>query len=232
MCGSAKLASWRVGRRLAFNASSRNIPGPRTGSGPAGPHARGGAGPVGAYIRSCGLLPFRNFIAAGPSGTGLGELPPSADLPTLPTFTPTGGLGSATALDVLANAALSHGGMQGPQPPAGTSRAVLLADDAAAQLHTPGPFNPAAALPPKVVRKILAQEFVEMSELRADVWPEDPTPADTQNTSRRAGRPPVISIKTWLECFARLAAVLVSRFPEKGPELWAYQSTILTHCTR
>ena len=66
-----------------------------------------------------------------------------------------------------------------------------------------------------------------MSELRADVWPEDPTPADMPNTSRRAGRPPVISIKTWLECFARLVAVLVSRFPEKGPELWAYQSTIL-----
>ena len=184
-----------------------------------------GAGPVGAYIRSCGLLPFRDFVAAGPSGTGLGELPPPADLPTLPTFTPTGG--SATALDGLADAAFSHGGTQGPQLPAGTSRAGLRAADAAAQLHAPGPFNPAAALPPKVVRKILALEFVEMSELRADVWPEDPTPADTPNTSRRAGRLPVISIKTWLECFARLAAVLVFRFPEKGPELWAYQSTIL-----
>ena len=66
-----------------------------------------------------------------------------------------------------------------------------------------------------------------MSELRADVWPDDPAPTDSPHTPRRPGRPPVINIKTWLECFARMAAVLVSRFPEKAPELWAYQSTIL-----
>ena len=106
-------------------------------------------------------------------------------------------------------------------------RKGLQPADAAAQLHAPGPFNPAAALPPKVVKKILSLEFVEMSEFQADIWPEDPTPAEAPSTSRRPGRPPVITIKTWLECFARLAAVLVSRFPEKGPELWAYQSAIL-----
>ena len=39
---------------------------------------------------------------------------------------------------------------------------------------------------------------------------------------RRSGRPPITNVKTWLECFACLAAVLVSLFPEKGPELWAY----------
>ena len=32
------------------------------------------------------------------------------------------------------------------------------------------------------MKKILALEFVEMSELRADVWSEDPTPADTAST--------------------------------------------------
>ena len=48
------------------------------------------------------------------------------------------------------------------------------------------PRNPAAALPPKVVKKvILVLEFVEMSELRADVLPEDPTPSDAHSTSRR-----------------------------------------------
>ena len=130
---------------------------------------------------------------------------------------------------MLANAALSYEGTQGRHT-AGTpqrGRQGLQPADAAAQLHAPGPFNPAAALSPKVVKKILALEFVEMSELRADVWPEDPTPAEAPSTSRRPGRPPVITIKTWLDFFARLAAVLVSRFPENGPELWAYQSTIL-----
>ena len=81
--------------------------------------------------------------------------------------------------------------------------------------------------PPKMVKRFLALEFVEMSELRADVWPDDPAPTDSSHTPRRPGHPPVINIKTWLECFARMAAVLVSRFPEKAPELWAYQSTIL-----
>ena len=50
----------------------------------------------------------------------------------------------------------------------------LQAANASARLQAPGPYNPAAALPPKVVKKILAMELVEMSELRADVWPEEP----------------------------------------------------------
>ena len=32
------------------------------------------------------------------------------------------------------------------------------------------PYNPAATLPPNVVKRILALEFVEMSELRGDIW--------------------------------------------------------------
>ena len=40
-------------------------------------------------------------------------------------------------------------------------------------------------------------------------------------------KPPVMDIKLWLECYSRMAAILVTHFPEKGPELWAYQTTIL-----
>ena len=57
--------------------------------------------------------------------------------------------------------------------------------------------------------------------------PRQMHPAPRAAWAGRPGRPPVITIKTLLECFARLAALLLSRFPEKGPELWAYQSTIL-----
>ena len=162
---------------------------------------------------------------AGPSGSGVGTMPDPTQLPMLPTFTPAGG--SISGLDVLATAALFQPGPQGTQATPNLTQSESQGPQPAvraAQLHTPGPYNPAAALPPKVVKRILALEFVEMSELRADVWPEDPAPS---STPRRPGRPPVINIKTWLECFARMAAVLVSRFPEKGPELWAYQSTIL-----
>ena len=91
-----------------------------------------------------------------------------------------------------------------------------------------GPYNPAAALPPKVVKKVLDLEFVEMSELRADIWAEDQVGAESGVPARRTpSKPPVTDIKVWLECFVRMAALLVSRFPEKGPELWAYQTTIL-----
>ena len=67
-----------------------------------------------------------------------------------------------------------------------------------------------------------------MAELRADIWPDEPGPNEGVSQSRQQmGKPPVNDIRVWLECFARMAAVLVTRFPEKGPELWAYRSTIL-----
>ncbi len=48
------------------------------------------------------------------------------------------------------------------------------------------------------------------------------------NAPHRAhNKPPVNDIRAWLECFARMAALLVACFPEKSPELWAYQSTIV-----
>ena len=149
-------------------------------------------------------------------------MPDPARLPSLPTFQPSS-RDAASGLDVLATAALSQSGAPGVQP---TPRIQPL-QSGLEPLHSPGPYNAAAALPQKVVKRILSLEFVEMSELRADVWPEDPSPSETPNAPRRSGRPPVINIKTWLECYARMAAVLVTRFPEKAPELWAYQSTIL-----
>ena len=150
---------------------------------------------------------------AGSSGEALGDQPDPASLPPLPTFVPTGGT-PASGLDALTTVT-DHPPKAGDQPRAPQG-----------SLHRPGPYNPAATLPPKVVRKILALEFVEMSELRGDIWPDDST-NDTSATSRRTSKPPVISIKSWLECYARMAAVLVLRFPEKAPELWAYQSTIV-----
>ena len=66
-----------------------------------------------------------------------------------------------------------------------------------------------------------------VSRLRQDdIWPDDST-TNAATPARRTSKPPVVSIKSWLECYARMATVLVSRFPEKAPELWAYQSTVL-----
>lgn len=136
-------------------------------------------------------------------------------MPTMPTFVPTGP-GPAAGLDILAAAAASSN----PSP-----SALLVTPPT---LTSPGPYNPAAALSPKTVKKILNLEFVEMAELRADVWVEEsPTAEGGQAPRRVSNRPPVTDIKLCLECYARMAALLVTRFPDKAPELWAYQTTIM-----
>ena len=70
-------------------------------------------------------------------------------------------------------------------------------------LSAPGLFNPAASLPPKVVKKVLGLEFVEMSELKADVWIDEPSTAEA-NPIGRASKPPVTDIRVWLECYGRI----------------------------
>ena len=88
-------------------------------------------------------------------------------------------------------------------------------------ITTPGPFNPAASLSPKVVKRILELEFVEMSEMMVD-----------DNTPQTPGRPPaparlpINDISQWLERYSLMASMLATRFPEKAPELFAYQATI------
>ena len=40
-------------------------------------------------------------------------------------------------------------------------------------------------------------------------------------------RLPITDISQWVERFSIMAATLVTRFPEKGPELFAYQAQIV-----
>lgn len=131
-------------------------------------------------------------------------------MPVFAPATPQSGLdvlaAAATATASRPNASL----IDTTRPPAGAG---------------PGPYNPAASLPPKVVKRILNLEFVEISDLRADIWVEEPPPVESAR--RPTTKPLVTDIKVWLECFGRMAAILTTRFPEKGPEFWAYQSTIL-----
>ena len=81
-------------------------------------------------------------------------------------------------------------------------------------------------LPPKVVTRILKLEFIEMSELISGTWNEDGhaslTGGEAQKHLPRC--PPVTDIMTWLQCYALLAVVLLTRYTKKALELWAYQS--------
>ena len=163
---------------------------------------------------------FPLFPQAGPPIRPLGPLPTPAQLPLLPTF--VSATSSSSRLDLLAAAAagekLTHSKQPTlPIPP------VLPAGPYAA-----GPYNPAAALPSELMKRILALEFVEMSELRVDIWPDDTSLQEgTSQSLRQPAKPPVNDIRIWLECYPHMAAVLATRFPEKAPELWAYQTTII-----
>ncbi len=89
-------------------------------------------------------------------------------------------------------------------------------------LNVPGAYNPAAALPAKVVKRILDLDFVEMSEISIDAEP----PSNSSRTPTQT-RLPITDISVWVERFSLMAAILVTRFPDKAAELLAYQASIV-----
>ena len=94
-------------------------------------------------------------------------------LPTLPLFNPDG---NATGLALLAEAATQHQVTPLPQ-----ESVPLLLPPQSGTLSLPGPYSPSAALPTKVVKRILNLEYLEMSEIAngrytlAGCSPTDPT---------------------------------------------------------
>ena len=169
-----------------------------------------------------GGLTFHYLPSTPPTGAPaptIQDPPGHPSLAGVPTFTPS--LAGSTPLDLLASVAadtLPTTGAVGNT--AGHSTATGTA--AAPSLLTPGPYNPAASIPARVVRKILDLEFVDMSEVSA--YEE---PIQTPGRAPLPAEPPVTDISRWLERYSIMAAILSSRFPEKAPELWAYQASII-----
>ena len=94
-------------------------------------------------------------------------------------------------------------------------------------LSVPGPYNPMAMVLEKVARRILDLEYMEMAEIAA----EDDLAQSQQVRLTLQSR-----IYQWLEHYSVMAAgahysvmvaILATRFPEKAPELLAYQSSII-----
>ena len=117
-------------------------------------------------------------------------MPPASVLPTLPLFTPTT---QAAGLGALAAVASGDQAPDSLQLPSTRPTQSLLGA---------GPFNPAASLPPRIVKKILDLEFVEMSEVSADA---DPAPIPGRPPP---SRPPITTLSQWLERFSLMAATL------------------------
>ena len=145
-----------------------------------------------------------------------GTLAPAPLPATLPVFTPEASV--PHGLSLLTSVASST--LAGPS--AGVEAPRQVAANPTSGLQGRGPFNPVALLPTKLVKKILDLEFVEMSDITLD---DLPTPGPGQPPL--PARPPIQDITTWVEKFSLMAAILATRFPEKAPELFAYQASIV-----
>jgi len=98
-------------------------------------------------------------------------------------------------------------------------------------LTTPAPAVPAglfmgdslAPLPTKIVKKIIALEYVEMADLLPEAWLLEESAVEAQ---LRRQKGPVTDILTWVQCYSVLVSTLSLQHPDKVPELMAYLSTI------
>ena len=139
------------------------------------------------------------------SSTGLGILPSTAQRLGLPTFNTQRGLTTSVVIPISSPAIVSK-----PSIPS-------------VELDM-GNFQD---LPPKLVKRILNLEFVDISELIPESWKlEDEVSSCCQHT-RASRRGPVTDILLWIECYSTLVSVLASRFPTKVPQLMSYQKTIV-----
>ena len=81
------------------------------------------------------------------------------------------------------------------------------------------------SVPPCLVQKILALEFVDMWELLPESWRLESTESGCCNP-RRSRRGLMTSFPLRVECYASLVAILAARYPEKTPHFMAYLRTI------
>ncbi len=119
----------------------------------------------------------------------------------------------------------SNRGMRTTTPPTTTAATLALSESRLAlQSWNPG-FT--LSLPLKLRKKILDLKYVEMGELMAESWR---TQEDDQNDcchQRHTRKGPVTDILLWVDCFASMVSVLSTRYPDKMPQLMAYQQTIV-----
>jgi len=85
-------------------------------------------------------------------------------------------------------------------------------------------------IPPKVVKKILSLEYIDMAELLPKYWDYDEPESHCcgSHSTRTTRRSPVSNILIWLDFCALLVAVLCSVHPNKVGEFMPYQKTIIS----
>lgn len=90
-----------------------------------------------------------------------------------------------------------------------------------------------SAISKKLVTKILANEYVDFADLPPAKGKSRPLPNSfegqvvlVQAADFLQARKIIPDLATWVQCFSLYVAVVATKFPERIPELMAYQSTI------
>ena len=107
--------------------------------------------------------------------------------------------------------------------PVWPSSVATMADKAVSSedlAHLPG-FG---SVPPKLIKKIVAKEYVDIWELLPESWQIQADGSCCH--TKRPRRSLVTDINVWTECFATMAAILASAFPGKAPHFSTYLRTI------
>ena len=89
-------------------------------------------------------------------------------------------------------------------------------------------------VPVKLVGKILRLEFVDMSELLRDnieVERRRGVQGEGSSTSKTPRRE-IPDILSWIQCFGIYVSVMASKFPERVPNMLAYQTTLVREACR
>ena len=89
------------------------------------------------------------------------------------------------------------------------------------------------ALPKKLMARVLANEYVDFTELLPAKGEGRPTPQSlkgqvivVQEAELLQARKIIRDLDTWTQCFSTYTAVLCAKYPARLPELMAYQTII------
>ena len=230
-----------IDRLIAARVASPSTPEDGSGAGPSATSSSASIGeclPPNAHALGAGHAPWAGTGLPLPRGTpggshaGTGRCPHEHTRGHVAPCLPSAGAdllcllaGSAASLPLFtmpsAGTGTTPGSSAGPVWPSVVSSPASTPPGAPVAL---GELPGFGSVPPRLIKKILAKEYVDIWELLPETWQ-----VETEGScchSKRPRRSLVTDINVWTECFATMAAILAAAFPAKAPHLFAYLRTI------
>jgi len=173
-----------------------------------------------------------------PSAPAMGVMPPANIMPPIAIFSTSNP--TPTSMHMVGDPLTIAAAMAGTSPMLATNANTGVVPSAGSTAQLPSVPVPVGMfmgdglipLPPRLLKKIQAMEFIDMAELMPETWLSETT-EEAHNTccgiltAVKKRKSPVIDILLWVQCYAALVAVLALQHPQKIPEFMAYQSVII-----